>query len=237
MELYCTRHNLEVPRRKTAEIEENFEKYCDICDVHLTSDSMARVHYAGKQHITKKLKQISNLATTSANEDKTGRFGIGSRFAGKDPENNEAIKEEKFIQEALRNASKDDQMDGSFGTSTTSTASNKSKPVPLMSLDLSQSDYSCNICNVGCLGSKQNYEAHLQGKNHKKKVAGGEQVAENFHCEICNVTCANQAIFESHIRGKNHAKKRDNSETRVEGNDFNTECPNFQPYCTVKPKY
>jgi len=231
LELYCNENNIETPRRKTSDSEENFDTFCKVCDVQLTSDSMAKIHYAGKQHINKMLKQMSNEATTSATEDKTGRFGIGSGFT-----QNQTKKEDTDdgddVKDVLKNASNEDGMDGTWGASE---KSSPSKPMPLMAINVTppkngglttpsrgeKLDYSCNICNTGCLGSKVVYDAHINGKNHKKKLREPEQGNENFHCNLCNVSCQTLQVYETHIRGKNHAKKKEQSESRVEGGKLN----------------
>ena len=219
LELYCSKHDLELPRRITSHSEESFKQsdnICKLCDVELTSETMANIHYSGKKHIDKKLKQMANLATTSATEDKTGRFGIGSRFVKKETE--------------IANNSSDDLKDGLNST----WGETDTKPVPLMSLNVGtplplknqsppkktalQPDsekYTCDVCCVECLG-RQSWEAHNTGKAHMKKLG-----AEIFHCEVCNVTSPNLNTHEMHIRGKAHAKKRDAGEERQEGGKLN----------------
>ena len=227
LELYCNKHGLELPRRVTSQAEANFQNsdnMCSLCDVELTSESMANIHYAGKKHIDKKLKQMASLTTISATEDKTGRFGIGSGFVKHEGESRDK-KGNDDLKDALSKAAAEDKgMDGQWGAT-------ESKPVALMSLDIGNSknskfstqkkspvkppdpgNYSCDVCKLGCLGSRQQWEAHINGKAHQKKLA-----SETFHCEDCNVTSPNQSAHEMHIRGKAHAKKRDAGEDRVEG--------------------
>ena len=225
LEVYCNKHSLELPRRVTSQAEESFRNsetnMCSLCDVELSSEAMANLHYAGERHIKKKLKQMASLSTISAKEDKTGRFGIGSGFVKesetRDKEGSDDLKD------ALSKAASEDGMDGRWGETET-------KPVPLMSIDFGNSKepplppkkspvklsdsgpFSCELCKLDNLGSRQQLEAHLMGKSHMKKLA-----SETFHCEDCNVTSPNLSAHEMHIRGKAHAKKRDAGEQRVEG--------------------
>ena len=233
LKIYCTQHNLALPQRVTTEAEAIFQGHCNVCDVKLSSEADARIHYAGKNHIAKKLKQMSR------GESSDGRFGIGAGFGSSvksDPQD-----EQDDLRDVLK--SSDEGLDGTWGARSSDT----SKPVPLMSLDVRpprsiaanyfddvrgvagkmateyrvKNDYSCEVCGLECLGSKQSYEGHIQGAKHKKRVkeqleGGG---GESFYCDICNVTSPNQSAFEVHIRGKQHARRRDRDETeeRVEG--------------------
>ena len=224
LEVYCNKHSLELPRRVTSQAEESFRNcdtnMCSLCDVELSSEAMANLHYAGRRHIDKKLKQMASLSTVSAKEDKTGRFGIGTGFVKEsETRDNEGSDD---LKDALGKAS-EDGMDGQWGET-------GSTPVPLMSIDFGNSkkppsplkispvklpdsgNFSCELCKLGSLASRQQLEAHLKGKSHMKKVA-----SETFHCEDCNVTSPNLSAHEMHSRGKAHAKKRDAGEQRVEG--------------------
>ena len=82
LEQYCGKYGLQVPRKHEDKVVE-FERFCRLCQVELTSDSMARLHFAGKKHVDKQLKLISGRAPSSisATEDPTGRFSIGAGFA------------------------------------------------------------------------------------------------------------------------------------------------------------
>ena len=92
----------------------------------LTSKIVANSHFACKQHIQKKLKQMSMLATTSANEDNSGRFQIGTKFV-KDEDNYKKNDIDKECEEAMKTTSDEELKEmKSFGD-----------PVPLMSLNFS----------------------------------------------------------------------------------------------------
>ena len=237
LKVYCTQHNLELPQKKLSS-GGNYEKYCHVCECELSSESMARLHYAGQNHVKRKLRQMSALATTSAVEEaRSGRFGIGTDFIkNKQP----TVKSDDDHDDLREKLADNSELDCSFGSS--GVCENK-KPVPLMSLTVtppkpvakdyfsdvpgvaqsslvtqSRADYSCEICGLECLGSKQSYEAHVHGKAHAKKVKESEEGgSETFYCDICNVTSPNQSSFETHIRGSKHARRRDQSEDRVDG--------------------
>lgn len=242
LELYCNKHGLELPRRVTSQAEASFrdsDNMCSLCDVELTSESMANIHYAGRKHIDKKLKQMASLSTISASEDKTGRFGIGSGFLKQEGDTRDN-KSNDDLKDALSKAATEDGMDGRWGET-------ESKPVALMSLDLENpknnkfsppkklplkppdpGNYSCDVCKLGCLGNRQQWEAHINGKAHQKKLA-----SETFHCEDCNVTSPNQSAHEMHIRGKAHARKRDAGEERVEGECGMVEVDHCNTFCDI----
>ena len=132
---------------------------------------MAKIHYAGKKHIERKLKQ----SRISATEDRTGRFGIGAGFAQQQTDSVEDANDD--LKDVLRSEGASEGLDGTWGD----TPAVKTEPVPLMSLKMGtpkpkltpsppkpkvlgsgSSDYSCEVCNVGCLGTRQNWEAHMQ---------------------------------------------------------------------------
>ena len=121
---------------------------------------MAKIHYAGKKHIERKLKQ----SRISATEDRTGRFGIGAGFAQQQTDSVEDANDDLKV--VLRSEGASEGLDGTWGD----TPAVKTEPVPLMSLKMGtpkvlgsgSSDYSCEVCNVGCLGTRQNWEAHMQ---------------------------------------------------------------------------
>ena len=53
---------------------------------------------------------------------------------------------------------------------------------------------------------------HMDGKNHKKKLAQVQQQQANppstssFKCELCDVICSNKDAYEAHMRGAKHLK-------------------------------
>ena len=234
LELYCEKHNIEIPRRIKLEAEETFQEYCDICDLKLTSKIVANSHFAGKQHIQKKLKQMSMLATTSANEDNSGRFQIGTKFV-KDEDNYKKNDIDKECEEAMKTTSDEELKEmksfgdpvplmslnfSNAGVTSSICSSNWSKlqSSPKPKIDADKKDYSCDVCNLECLGSLQTYEAHINGSKHKKKLEESESAnSGSFFCDICNISCQTQPVFENHIRGRPHAKRRDQAESRVEG--------------------
>ena len=125
---------------------------------------------------------------------KIGRFGIGLGFSQK-PLKTEDADDGDDVKDVLKNASHEEGMDGTWGDSD---KSSPSKPKPLMAINVTppkngglstpssgeKLDYSCNICHTGCLGSKVVYDAHINGKNHKKKLREPVGVFELFEFKI-----------------------------------------------------
>jgi len=60
----------------------------------------------------------------------------------------------------------------------------------------------CEICNVW-VRSRDQMEAHKQGKNHKKKSAK----VQRFHCPLCMVDVPCQDTLNNHMMGKDHIKR------------------------------
>ena len=66
----------------------------------------------------------------------------------------------------------------------------------------------CSICNITLIGEAQ-YNAHLEGKKHKKKMESPNK-SENqskFQCELCNVEIMGEEQYNKHLEGKKHKKK------------------------------
>ena len=61
--------------------------------------------------------------------------------------------------------------------------------------------------------SIQAYQAHLIGKNHKKRVQqlertkGVTETTSNpFKCDVCEIFCSNHDAFQAHVKGAKHLK-------------------------------
>ena len=210
LEQYCGKYGLQVPRKHEDKPVE-FERFCRLCQVDLTSDSMARLHFAGKKHVDKQLKMMSGRATSSASatEDPTGRFSIGAAFARnmKAPDFSKDADED--VKQSLQAATAEDGLDGSWGGGGGGAGNN---PVPLMSLqvphpyDNKSDNFYCPLCKVR-LESKLVYDQHVAGKAHKKKQTGSGVNCGEFRCELCNLTLTSKVVYEDHVRGKQHQKK------------------------------
>ena len=216
LELYCSQQGLQLPRKHSDSLQE-FERFCRICQVELTSDSMARLHFSGKKHAEKQNKLISGRATTSSVSDPTGRFGIGASFVSDIKVRDSKGDEDEVIRQSLEQASPEDGMDGTWGGTEVEAeveAEVEDKPVPLMSLqfppthpfDNKSKNFSCPLCNVR-LESQAAYDQHVVGKTHRKKQQAGGQTEREMRCEVCEVSLTSRIVYEDHIRGKQHQKK------------------------------
>jgi hypothetical protein len=75
--------------------------------------------------------------------------------------------------------------------------------------------YYCDTCNCECTG-EQAYEAHLNGKNHKKKAAttSAQKIPLKalargraaYHCEVCNIDCTGADVYQAHVNGQKHQR-------------------------------
>ena len=66
--------------------------------------------------------------------------------------------------------------------------------------------FDCGLCQVQC-SSQVVLDAHLIGKQHKKKLEMTQAPTGNFRCEICNVQSTDQGGLDMHLAGKKHIKK------------------------------
>ena len=207
LEQYCGRYGLQVPR-KHEDKQVEFERFCRLCQVDLTSDSMARLHFAGKKHSDKQLKLMSGRArsSVSATSDPTGRFSIGAGFARDMKAPDFSKDEDEELKQSLEEATAEDGLDGTWG------GGGGDSPVPLMSLQVAhpfdnKSDhFFCPLCNIR-LESKSVYDQHVAGKAHRKKQMGSGLNCGEVKCEVCNLTLTSKVVYEDHVRGKNHQKK------------------------------
>ena len=208
LELYCGHHSLRLPR-KHEDSGPEFERFCQVCEVELTSDSMARTHFAGKKHVDKQLKFMSGRASTSAVSDPTGRFSFGGGFVKNFEVRDFTKDEDEDLKKSLERATPEGNLDGTWGGG--------DGPVPLMSLqvplpssvphafDNKSEWFYCPLCDVK-LESRVVYDQHVAGKAHRKKQEGlgGPEVTA---CEVCNISLTSRAVYEDHVRGKQHQKK------------------------------
>lgn len=201
LEHFCGKYGLQVPRKHEDKAAE-FERFCRICQVELTSDSMARLHFAGKKHVDKQLKLMSGRApsSTSSTSDFTGRFSIETGLVSEIKAPDFTKDEDEELKQSLE-ATGDDGGGGEGNP-----------PVPLMSLEVSnpfdnKSDqFFCPLCNVQ-LNSRLVYDQHVAGKAHRKKQMGSGGNCGELRCEVCNLTLTSKVVYDDHIRGKQHQKK------------------------------
>ena len=66
----------------------------------------------------------------------------------------------------------------------------------------------CSICNISLIGEAQ-YNAHLEGKKHKKKMESPNksESQSKFQCDLCNVEIMGEEQYNKHLEGKKHKKK------------------------------
>ena len=66
--------------------------------------------------------------------------------------------------------------------------------------------FDCGLCQVQC-SSQVVLDAHLIGKQHKKKLEMTQAPSGNSRCEICNIAVTDQGGLDMHLAGKKHIKK------------------------------
>ena len=224
LEHYCGKYGEQLPRKHEDKLVE-FERFCRLCQVELTSDSMARLHFAGRKHTDKQLKLMSGrVSSSSSTSDPTGRFSIGAGFIRdvKAPDFTED--EDSELKQSLEAATAEDGLDGSWGGGGGVGGGDGGEgggdkggggggdPVPLMSLEIphpfdnKSSTFFCPLCNVR-LDSKLVYDQHVAGKAHRKKQMGSGGSCGEFRCEVCCLTLTSKVVYDDHVRGKQHQKK------------------------------
>ena len=99
MERYCPNKQMEVPK-KIAETDCLKEKFCKVCQVALTSQSMATVHMMGKKH-RKKAALVSESVGNAVEARKEAPI--------KEDDDNDDLKD------LLKSVSGEEGMDGTWG--------------------------------------------------------------------------------------------------------------------------
>jgi len=213
LEAFCQQNCIETPERITGETLLD-EKYCKLCDVALTSGQMAQSHYAGRQHV----RRQQTAAGAAANND-TVRFGIGQGFTSDEPGGlNVKVEDNDDLKNKLTDQADKDFMNGTWAglklkeeklevfKQEKQFPSEVSPNVSFSSPIKKFNPHYCKLCDLD-LTSQVTYDAHIKGKNHKKKEDAVNQPKDGFFCDVCNLHMTALPIFESHIRGKPHAKK------------------------------
>lgn len=65
----------------------------------------------------------------------------------------------------------------------------------------------CELCGVFCASTKW-YEAHLAGKNHRRRLSGFD--GRQYHCTICDTQVYGQKSWNQHVNGKQHCTNAEN---------------------------
>ena len=87
----------------------------------------------------------------------------------------------------------------------------------------------CTICNITLIGEAE-YNTHLEGKKHKKKVES-QNKSENqskFQCELCNVEMVGEEQYNAHLEGKKHKKKVESPNKSENQSKFQCELCNVE---------
>jgi helicase MOV-10 len=61
----------------------------------------------------------------------------------------------------------------------------------------------CELCSVFCASTKW-YEAHLAGKNHRRRLRGFD--GRQYHCTICDTQVSGQRFWVQHVKGMQHCR-------------------------------
>ena len=143
---------MRVPR-KHEDTAAEFERFCKICHVELTSEVMAKIHFAGRKHVDRQLKLLSGRASTPSISDP--RFSTGAAF-DKDVEVREfVIEEDEDVKKCEQRGSEEG------GTSPVSHAFHNKTD-----------SFFCPLCNVK-LESRIVYDQHLAGKKQDQRGSMG----------------------------------------------------------------
>jgi helicase MOV-10 len=92
----------------------------------------------------------------------------------------------------------------------------------------------CEPCGVFCASTKW-YEAHIAGKNHRRRLGGYD--GRQYHCTICDTLVLGQKTWTQHVNGKQHCR---NAEIKGMLADATPVIPDALPgksFCGVCDKY
>ena len=80
------------------------------------------------------------------------------------------------------------------------------------------------------------FQAHIDGKAHKKKVAAQNVKGADLRCDLCDVTSTDKDGHERHMNGKRHKEKVEGpKETKViDYNNFNPKIEAVKEEVSVK---
>jgi len=235
---FCIKVGAEVPRRKD-EKQEVKEKFCELCKVELTSAVMAKAHYSGKEHLRREATGKEKIKVVEDKTGRFGIGGNFKTNTGYKPEGEDDVVGEELTWGAMAKVAelqpkfhcnvcnislesqtvfqthlqgknhrkKENQQTGSnIGNQSSGSSGNIGikKDVPGGSVNLR-----CDICDIS-VNSQEILNAHLQGKNHKKKLnqVGGSNgnSVKSFHCDVCNVNTSDQTNLDMHLQGAKHNK-------------------------------
>lgn len=207
------------------------ERSCYVCNVPLTSHSMATSHFNGRPHEKKIVKVLESMGLTEIHRKKvtsvqsesdtgcslckvefTGPSSAVSHYAG--------VKHNKKMVEANKkgfyNEGSDEEEDRNFGIGTAFSQRNgaekepKKKLVGEINVAKKVSPFFCLDCKIDCM-TETPYKMHILGKNHLRKVNINKDrlssTARKLMCNVCNVTCTDENALQMHRNGKQHAKK------------------------------
>jgi len=89
-------------------------------------------------------------------------------------------------------------------------------------------DYICDMCGINTGSNRIVYDAHLDGKNHAKRLGQGklteQQLADPgesaYFCEICKINMTNACQYIAHLGGSQHTRRVAAIEAGEEVNDM-----------------
>lgn len=236
VQAFCDKNSLQMPRKKSDEASDGkaSEKVCQLCDVELTSLTMAEMHYLGKQH---RKRELLGISKSTSPEDPSGRFGIGGDFVSGGKENlaENPENDDGDLEKVLRDNKEDTDVNwgaspprkeggnGQFNCSVcnlqtssqitlTAHLAGKSHQKtlnkgakPSSGEGSTSGCFKCELCTVECTG-EASWQAHLESKKHNSRKQGNV-VPGGFRCELCNISTTDQALLQSHLNGKKHTAK------------------------------
>lgn len=200
---WCLQSGLDPPRR-TDGTDNVADTWCDYCKISLTSTAMAKSHYSGQQH---RKRVESGREKIVVKEDPTGNFGIGEKFR-RFSKNNVKEDGDEVVMKALRKNAMEDDLGWQI-TEKEKLAAKLNENTSMGSTLVKKGVLSCNICDV-TVQSKDVLDAHLMGKQHKKKLAQSKNPGAKFRCDLCNIETSDQTGLDMHLQGSKHKKKLKN---------------------------
>jgi len=196
---------------------------CGACNLLLNSRDQASQHFEGKNHLKRlRQQQLKNKPIDESDDGSSKKrkreslagdqceckvcglsFNHGDQYqshiAGK--------KHQKKISDSNKSTSAESNADStSNGNESTNGVKKAKEKVP---------EVSCKICDEK-FNSDTQYQQHLAGKNHKKKLLGSDSDCGNLtkDCDICGDKFNSELQYQQHIAGKAHKKKLSNPQNQ-----------------------
>eukprot|EP00096_Caligus_rogercresseyi_P013802 TRINITY_DN6402_c0_g1_i1.p1 TRINITY_DN6402_c0_g1~~TRINITY_DN6402_c0_g1_i1.p1 ORF type:complete len:321 (+),score=92.82 TRINITY_DN6402_c0_g1_i1:32-994(+) len=185
--------------------------HCGLCDLSMTSESFALIHYSGKPHLKVVDCTLNKLYLDSSKDPRS----IPRRLS-KTKVLHMELKNEDFIRrcEICRvDLSSTIVSTSHFNGARHLKALKRQGEYPAKQeespkeFSSSSSPYTCKVCKVD-LKSEVTLKDHLLGKPHLNRVKLlSDEPSSPFFCKVCSVNTSDEKALEIHCKGKKHLKK------------------------------